>query len=88
MEIYLYIGADSPDAAERMYTTFEERAESLLDHPRLGVRRPELARPARMLIEGAYLIFYKTHPDTDEGPIEAVEVMRVVQGSRDLVRIF
>jgi toxin ParE1/3/4 len=36
------------------------------------------------LIEGSYLILYETHPDTDEGPVEAVEIVRVVHGRRDL----
>jgi toxin ParE1/3/4 len=87
MQIYVFIGLNNPDAAERMYTNLEARANSLLVHPRLGVRRRELTSWARLLIEGDYFIFYRTHPDTDLGPVDAVEVMRVVQGNLDLTRV-
>ena len=66
----------------------ESKAALLVRHPRLGVRRPEIQGPARILIEGAYLILYETHPDTDEGPVESVEIVRVVDGRRDLASLF
>jgi toxin ParE1/3/4 len=87
MNIYVFIGTNNPDAAERMYTTFEARAKSLLVHPRLGVRRRELTPWARLLIEGNYFIFYRTHPDTDLGDVSAVEIMRVVHAKQDLMRV-
>ena len=88
LEIYIAIGLDNPDAAERLYTAMESKAELLGRHPRLGVRRPEIHGSARILIEGTYLILYETHPDTDEGPIETVEIVRVVDGRRDLTSPF
>jgi toxin ParE1/3/4 len=54
----------------------------------MGVRRSEVSPSARMLIHGAYLIFYKTLPDTDEGHIDEIEVVRIVHGHRDLKYIF
>jgi toxin ParE1/3/4 len=88
LEIYIFIGADDPDAAERLYTAMESKANLLVSHPRMGVRRPEIHSSARILIEGAYLLLYETHPDTDDGPIESVEIVRVVDGRRDLSRPF
>lgn len=88
MDIYIEIGHDNPDAAERMYTTLEKRVQMLQRSPRIGVRRPEIAPSARMLIEGSYLILYETHPDSDEAKIEAVEIVRIVHGHRDLSRLF
>jgi len=41
----------------------------------------------RVLIEGQYLILYETHPDTDESTIDTVEIVRVVDGRRDLTRL-
>jgi toxin ParE1/3/4 len=41
-----------------------------------------------MLVEGVYLILYEIHPDTDEGPVDAIEIVRVMHGHRDLRRIF
>lgn len=66
LEIYVTIGFDNPTAAERLYTAIEEKVELLVDYPRLGVRRPQIAASARMLIEGVYVLFYETHPDTDQ----------------------
>jgi toxin ParE1/3/4 len=88
VEIYLAIGIDNLDAAERLYTAMESKVNLLVNHPRLGVRRSEIQRSARILIEGAYLILYETHPDTDDGPIESAEIVRVVDGRRDLGRLF
>lgn len=88
LDIYVAIGIDNPSAAERVYSTLMERSLQLASSPRLGVRRPEIALSARMLVEGVSLILYETHPDTDQGPIEAVEIVRVVHGHRDLARLF
>jgi toxin ParE1/3/4 len=88
LDIYVTIGFDNPDAAERLYTAIEERVTFLTMHPRLGVRRPEIAPSARMLVEGVYLILYETHPNTDDGAIDEVEIVRVVHGHRELSRIF
>ena len=88
LEIYVAIGLENPDAAERLYSAMESKAALLASHPRLGVRRPEIQRSTRILIEGAYLILYETHPDTDEGPIKTVEIVRVVDGRRDLTSPF
>ena len=60
------------------------RIDQLADHPRLGPRRPDIQRAARVLVEGPYLILFETHPDTDEGLVEWVEIVRVIDGRRDL----
>jgi toxin ParE1/3/4 len=88
LDIYLTIGVDSAAAAERLYTAIEEKLSLLAAHPRLGVRRPEIAPTARMLVEGMYLLLYETHPDTNEGPVDEIEIVRVIHGHRDLSRIF
>jgi toxin ParE1/3/4 len=41
-----------------------------------------------MLVETPYLLLYRTDPDTDEGPIGVVEIIRVIDGRRDLHGIF
>lgn len=88
LAIYVDIGLDSITAAERIYAVLLERAQQLRQTPRMGMRRPEIAPSTRVLVEGSYLILYQTQPDTDEGPLEAVEVVRIVHGHRDLSRIF
>ena len=88
LDIYVTIGLDNPSAAERLFTAIEDHAARLIAHPRLGVRRPEIAPSARMLAEDPYLLLYETHPDTNEGPIHTVEIVRIVHGHRDLTLIF
>jgi toxin ParE1/3/4 len=88
LDIYIAIGIDNQDAAERLCTAMESKVNLMVNHPRLGVRRSEIQRSARILMEEPYLILYETHPDTDDGPIESVEIVRVVDGRRDLSRPF
>jgi toxin ParE1/3/4 len=84
IEIYTYIGLDNPSAAERIFDTVQTRAELLAEYPRLGVRRPEIRPSTRMLVEGPYLILYETHPDSNEGCIDEVEIVRIIDGRRNL----
>ncbi len=88
MEIYVTIGLENADAAERIYTAIEGRVGLLSAFPRMGPRRPGIASTARMLVEGSYLVLYELHPDTEEGPVESVEIVRVVDGRRELSRLF
>jgi toxin ParE1/3/4 len=41
-----------------------------------------------MLVEAPYVILYETIPDTDIEPVEFVEIVRVVDGRRDLLNLF
>ena len=88
MDIYVTIGLDNEEAAERVYSGIEARTEMLPDFPKMGPRRPEIAVAARMLVEGPYLILYELHPDTDEGLLAMIEIVRVVDGRRELSRLF
>jgi len=88
LDIYVTIGFDNPSAADRMYSAIEAHAHMLASSPRIGVRRPEVAPSTRILVEGVYLILYETHPDTNDGPVESVEIVRIVHGHRDLSRLF
>ena len=84
IEIYTYIGLDSPSAAERIFDAVQSKAQMLIDYPRLGARRPDIRPSTRLLVEGPYLILYETRPDSDEGDIHTVEIVRIVDGRRDL----
>lgn len=88
IEIYTCIGLDNPSTADRIFEAVQAKAELLLDYPRLGVRRPDIRASTRILIEGPYLILYETHPDTDEGSIDAAEIVRIVDGRRNLTSLF
>jgi toxin ParE1/3/4 len=84
IEIYEYIGIDNLSAADRIFDSIQAKIETLVQYPRIGVRRPGIRLSTRILIEGPYLILYETHPDTDDGPIEALEIVRIVDGRRNL----
>jgi toxin ParE1/3/4 len=88
IEIYTYIGLDNPSAADRVFNAVQAKAELLAEFPRLGVRRPEIRPSTRMLIEGAYLILYETRPDSNEGGIDVVEIVRIADGRRNLKNLF
>ncbi|WP_428426030.1 type II toxin-antitoxin system RelE/ParE family toxin [Pararhizobium sp.] len=86
--IYVEIGQEQPQAAERFYERFQHKASLLIDQPRLGMRHPEISPAARMLVETPFVILYETIPDNDEGPVKMVEIVRVIDGRRDLKNLF
>jgi toxin ParE1/3/4 len=86
-DIWLTIAADNPHAATRVVRAIGARIDQLAHHPRLGPRRPDIQPRARVLVEGPYLILFETHPDTDDGPVDWVEIVRVVDGRRDLSNV-
>ncbi|MCF1470198.1 type II toxin-antitoxin system RelE/ParE family toxin [Agrobacterium vitis] len=86
--IYIEMGKEQPRSAERYFASFRRKAELLIEHPRLGERHPEVFRTARMLVEAPYVILYEIRPDADDGPIDTVEIVRVVDGRRDLSALF
>ena len=82
--LYRHIAADQPLAAERVLRRIEARCLRLVGHPRLGGRRPDIGDTTRVVVEAPFLVLYETCPDTDDGPVEAVVIVRVVDGRRDL----
>jgi toxin ParE1/3/4 len=83
-DIWLAIAVNNEPAATRAHGVIGGRISSLEDHPRLGPRRPEIRPSARILVEGPYLILFETRPDSDDGPIDRIEIVRVIDGRRDL----
>ena len=86
--IYVEIGREQPQAAERFYERAQHKAGLLIDQPRLGMRHPEISPAARMLVEAPFVILYETIPNNDEGPVKVVEIVRVIDGRRDLKNLF
>ncbi len=82
------IGLNNPSAAEAYYDRLERRARQLAEQPRLGPRRSDIRLGVRLLVEAPYVILYETIPDTDMGPIDSVEIVRVVDSRRDLASLF
>ena len=66
LQICEFIGLDNPAAAERLYETIRMKVTRLGFHPRIGPRRHDIRPGARVLVvEGDYIILYRTYPDTD-----------------------
>lgn len=86
--IYIEIGREQPRAAERFYDRFQHKARLLIDQPRLGMRHPEISAATRMLVEAPFVILYETVPDDDESPVKVVEIVRIVDGRRDMQHLF
>lgn len=80
LDLWAYWASKDPTAADRIYDRIEDRCRALRDHPRLGVARPEIGEGARMLVVERWLVLYR-HMD------DGVQVVRIVDGARDLGRI-
>lgn len=87
LEIYAFIAPTNPTAANHAYNRIRAKVSRLAAQPRIGPRRPDIRSSVGILIDRPYLILYEIHPDTDHGPIAAVEIVRVVHGRRDLRRL-
>lgn len=81
INIWTYIATDNPNAADRLLDAIGDRIAQLLDHPRLGRQRPDIAADARFLPIGNYVVLYRLTDD-------AIEIVRVVQGARDVTSLF
>jgi toxin ParE1/3/4 len=79
--VYLYIAQDNPVAAEKLLRTLDEKLQLALTSPGMGEPHPEFGEGIRTLKAGRYAIFYREIP-------EGIQVVRVVQGARDISSIF
>ena len=85
-QVYLHIGADSPEAAERLLDAVEATIRTILDSPRIGklwpTRAPRLDGIRFWGVRGFenYLLFYRIAGHD-------VEVVRLIHGARDLPKI-
>ena len=80
-EIWRDIALDGGAAlADKKIDRIESRAAMLSQHPLMGPARPEIAEDARSLLVERWLVLYRADSD-------AVRVMRVVDGARDLRQI-
>jgi toxin ParE1/3/4 len=87
-EIWRDIALENEPAADRILMAIADKFDLLAQHPRIGPRRLDIRESARVLVQGNYLVLYETHPDTDEGPVDWVEVVSIVDGRRDLADWF
>jgi toxin ParE1/3/4 len=81
LEIWLYIAADNPTAADRVLSAINKKCRLLSKTPAIGRRRDELSPSLRSMPQGNYIIFYR--------PIKSgIEIVRVLHGAQDIESIF
>lgn len=78
--VWSYIAADNPDAADNFLRRILARCQSYAHQPHLGESRSELGREVRCSSVERYVVYYK--------PIaEGIELSRVLHGSRDIQQL-
>jgi plasmid stabilization system protein ParE len=83
-EIWQFIAADHPSAADRMIAEIIEAVDNLVSFPRVGHRRPDLtSRPLRFITIREYLIAYAP----EEKPLWVVAVMHGRRSPRIMAAI-
>jgi toxin ParE1/3/4 len=76
IELWTYIAADDPAAADRLLEEIEDKLLMLATRPRLGPSRPDIAPGLRLFPVRRYVILYRELADGIEvGPYR--QVMRV-----------
>ncbi len=81
IDIWLYIAQDNPAAADRLLDTIDSKILLLAEQPALGPAREDIAPDLRYLPMGNYLILYRII-------LDGIEIVRVVQGARNLKALF
>ncbi|OAH42135.1 plasmid stabilization protein [Sphingobium yanoikuyae] len=80
--IWHYIALDDEAAADRLLLAIDAKIARLRDFPNLGPARDEIFPGARTLVHGSYLVLYEYEA------ADQVEIVAVVEGMRDLDRLF
>lgn len=81
IDIWIYIAQDNPAAADRLLDKIDSKILLLAEQPGLGPAREDIAPELRYLPLGNYLILYRIIP-------HGIEVVRVVQGARNVKNLF
>lgn len=80
-EIWAYIAEDSPKAATAFLQYLESKFVPLLEFPGMGAPRDQIAPGLRAIPYKNYVIYYMSDDD-------AVTIVRVVHGARDVQALF
>lgn len=76
-EIWSYVAAHDPNAADRLVDRFDNILSTLVGSPQMGRKVEELAAGLRSFPVGSYLIFYRA---VEHG----IQLIRIVHGARDI----
>jgi toxin ParE1/3/4 len=78
-EIWRYIAANNPAAADRVLLRIHAKLQILRRFPQIGALRNDIRHGTRMLVEGNYLLLYEYDSRQDE-----VDLVAVIDGRREL----
>ena len=79
-DIFEYIEAENPIAANEVVLGIYERAQVLTEHPEIGYRYQASSRHVRILLYGHYRIAYLVKASGD------IDILGVFHGSLDINR--
>jgi toxin ParE1/3/4 len=79
---------NDPRAATRIVRALGRKIDLLAEFPRIGTHRPDIRPQMSMLVQRPYLVLYEIHPDANGAVVDTVEIVRVIDGRRDLRRLF
>jgi toxin ParE1/3/4 len=77
LDIWTYVAADNPVAADRVLERIERVLQSISEHPELGRERPDIMVGLRSFAVMSWVVLYRVDS-------ESVIVARVLHGARDL----
>jgi toxin ParE1/3/4 len=77
LDIWLYIAERDAAAADRVIDEIERVCGLLIEHPKMGRERPEVAPGIRSFVAVSWVIFYRA----DDG---GLNIVRVIHGARDI----
>jgi len=80
-EIWQHIGIDNPSVADKFVEGIYEKCLLVKENPEIGRNRDELLPGIRCLSVKKYLIFYRIKSN-------AVQIVRILIGYRDIDSIF
>ena len=73
LDLWAYIAADNPKAADATLDRIERLLSAILDNPLMGRARPELGEEIRSMPAGNHVVFYRPSP-------QAIVLVRVLSG--------
>lgn len=80
LDIWGFIAEDNITAADKTVRRLDARSHELLDNPKMGLARDDVAKGMRHLVMSSYLILYRIDGDD-------IEVVRYLHGARNLFSV-
>jgi len=80
-QIHDFIAEDNPDKAKEFIASLKQKCFMLGENPNMGRLRPEIRADLRGFSVSPYIILYRMTDD-------AIEIVNIIHGSRDIETLF